>query len=375
MTEDAAREVAGDEPYTIVGPLRRFDRRYTAFARAEWDPTCLAYGTGGKRAAEEREPRPGYGPQEYALHAGAWAIARARLAQEATREAEEAEAAPVALPEREADPAELTARVKRAARFFGAALVGITRVNPLWLYANDAAGRPITLPAGVDTAVVMAIEMDYAMIGTSPSVVAAAATGAGYSQMAYATRCLTRYLRSLGWRAIPSGNDFGLSIPLAIDAGLGELGRNGLLITERFGPRVRLCKVFTDAPLLPDAPRRFGVREFCQVCLKCVKTCPSGSISDGEMTAEGPTPSNNPGVLKWYINPEKCLAFWRAQGASCANCIRACPFNKPEGWLHDLARRFVRLGSGAVNRALVALDDLLRYGRQADPERFWNSAE
>lgn len=43
-------------------------------------------------------------------------------------------------------------------------------------------------------------------------------------------------------------NDISLSIPLAIEAGLGELGRNGLLITKDFGPCVRLCKIFTTCP-------------------------------------------------------------------------------------------------------------------------------
>jgi len=36
-----------------------------------------------------------------------------------------------------------------------------------------------------------------------------------------------------------------------VDAGLGELGRNGLLVTPEFGSRVRLCKVFTELPLQP----------------------------------------------------------------------------------------------------------------------------
>ena len=40
--------------------------------------------------------------------------------------------------------------------------------------------------------------------------------------------------------------------PLAIMAGLGELSRIGILITPEFGPRVRLCKVFTDLPLQAD---------------------------------------------------------------------------------------------------------------------------
>jgi len=49
-------------------------------------------------------------------------------------------------------------------------------------------------------------------------------------------------------------NDTALSIPLAIDAGLGELGRNGLLITAEYGYCIRLCKIFTNLPLIVVCP-------------------------------------------------------------------------------------------------------------------------
>jgi len=94
----------------------------------------------------------------------------------------------------------------------------------------------------------MAIEMDYGKFPTS-DVGMSAATGLGYSKMAFVSSLLAQFVRNIGYQALPCGNDTALSIPLAVDAGLGELGRNGLLITPQFGPRVRLCKVFTDLPL------------------------------------------------------------------------------------------------------------------------------
>ena len=135
-----------------------------------------------------------------------------------------------------------------------------------------------------------------------------------------------------------------------------------MLITPIYGPRVRLCKVFTDAPLVPDEPISFGVGAFCDVCMKCADTCPSRSIPQGGVADAGPTPSNNSGVRKWYINPDQCLAFWRENGIGCANCIRSCPFNKRPGWIHDLARRIIRARSRLINRALVFMDDVCRYG-------------
>ena len=63
-------------------------------------------------------------------------------------------------------------------------------------------------------------------------------------------------------------------VPMAIDAGLGELGCHGILITRNFGRRVRISKVFTDLPLMPDKSVEFGVREMCEFCRKCAKACP-----------------------------------------------------------------------------------------------------
>ena len=303
------------EPYRIVGPLERFDPSRSLFARVR-----AAAGHGGAAPASHAGP----GPDRLgrALHAGARAPDGLIRPQWRSRPF-------AAAPDRydPADPAEFTRRVKDAARFYGASLVGVARVNPLWLYAADG-GAGVE---GLSTAVVMAVEMDYDIIATSPSPAASAATAKGYSQMAFVATCLAQYLCDLGFRAVPSGNDIALTIPLAIDAGLGEMGRNGSLITREYGPRVRLCKVFTDAALIADEPVSFGARQVCATCNECVLACPAGAIPAGEMTASGPSPSNNPGVLKWYCHPDKCLAFWQVNGTSCCNCIRSCPFNKPPG--------------------------------------------
>jgi epoxyqueuosine reductase QueG len=125
------------------------------------------------------------------------------------------------------------------------------------------------------------------------------------------------------------GNDTALSIPLAIDAGLGELGRNGLLITPQYGPCVRLCKVFTDLPLMPDQPISFGVTETCMKCFKCAEACEVEAISsDPEPSYRTVSPSNNQGIVRWAVDHDKCYAFWIENSASCATCIAACPFTQ-----------------------------------------------
>jgi len=221
--------------------------------------------------------------------------------------------------------------------------------------------------------IVIAVEMDYEVIKLSPALIAEATPADAYSRMAYVAGRVAHFIRGLGYKAIPSGNDSALNIPLAIDAGLGELGRHGILITEKFGPRVRLCKVFTDLPLIPDKPIEFGVTEFCNSCKRCAEDCPGRAISSGEPTNEGPTVSNNSGAYKWYIDPEKCFQFWgQNDGGGCNNCIRVCPFNKSTGWLHDVSRFIVRNASW-LDPLLVRIDELFGYGKKVKAEQFWRS--
>jgi len=274
------------------------------------------------------------------------------------------------------DPKEMSRNIKKAALFLGASLVGISKLNRSWLYLNSFHPHthehaPIDIPEEFEYAVVMGHEMNYALIQTSPAFGGFAATGRGYSMMAFVASSLAHYIRSLGYKAIPSGNDSALSIPIAVDAGLGELGRHGLLITERFGPRVRLSKVFTNMPLVPDKPIELGVQAFCNQCQRCAHECPSRAIPFGEPTTEGPTLSNNHGIYKWYINPEKCLDFWGKNNGSCTNCIRVCPYNKPPGKVHNTVRYFVK-NTPWLNPLFAELDKLIGYGKRIKTEDIWN---
>jgi len=220
------------------------------------------------------------------------------------------------------DPHLMSNFVKRAAKLFGASLVGIGKLNRFWLY-EDA-----HVPRRFENVIVMAVEMDAHGIATSPAVPAAVATGIGYSKMAFTLSGVGEFIRNLGFEALQCGNDTALSIPLAIDVGLGELGRNGLLITPQFGPRVRLCKIFTNIPMEVDKPIEFGVKNFCKTCRLCAENCEANAIStEDEPTFEVVCRSNNPGTLKWYVNCERCYLYWCENGIDCSTCIKVCPYN------------------------------------------------
>jgi len=249
-----------------------------------------------------------------------------------------------------------TEKTKKAAKFYGASLVGIADVDEKWIYktgfvrpastseadskeairkgdaSNSILETPVNLPEGIDKVIVIAIEMDELAISTAPAQPASAAAALGYSKMALAIACLGEFIRNLGYRAIQCGNDTALSIPLAIDAGLGALGRNGLLLTPEYGSRVRICKVFTDMPLMTDELNvNFieKVEKFCKTCFKCAEACETDAITkEIDPTFEPATISNNSSVKKYYVDVEKCFEFWIENSGDCGNCIAVCPFSK-----------------------------------------------
>jgi reductive dehalogenase len=253
-------------------------------------------------------------------------------------------------------------------------MVGITGYDERWTYTNqfnDGAARekPQELPAGLDHVIVTAQAMDYDLLRTVPSALSGSATGLGYSHDAMVVIGLAQYIRNLGYNAVASMNDTALAIPYAIKAGLGEYGRNGLLITPKFGPRVRLGKIFTDLPLAHDAPIKFGVKQFCDQCNKCAKACPVKAISHGAPSLHRYNQSNLKGVRKWSVDGEKCFGYWAAQNTECSICIRVCPYNKDyRKWWHRIG---IRLAGTPLRRLMLKLDDALGFGKRLKPADWW----
>lgn len=363
----------------------RFDQKNEMFKRAIWDEKMLPFGERFYMEAKYGD-EIGYTKKDISYYHAAW-----NLEWSAAFGIFQSNAGLYAWegvndnikhwvetgdPVKEA-PEEMSQTIKKVASSYGADLVGICRLSPNWVYSHeynmiDNEHYPIEVPEGCHNAIVIGIEMDYEIIRTSPTAIASGAVGLGYSKMAFLANLLATFIRHMGYRAIPCGNDTALSIPLAMAAGLGEAGRLGLLITKKFGPRVRLCKVFTDLPLEYDSYEPFGVEEFCKACKKCAQHCPSRAITRDDMTTEGYNISNQSGVLKWYVDCEKCFQWWAKQRMDCSNCIRACPFNKPPGKIHDFSRSLIRKENPLLNRFLIWIDDLLGYGKPLAPERFWD---
>jgi len=319
------------QPYVIDPSAHgRFDERDTIFMRRFWDKDASFFEQEYRAQAAARIAAgdPAYSRIDFARLLASWTVHDCFGGAFSWKRLGQADTAMMQLGQHIVDdPAQMSAEVKQTARMFGADLVGICRVDERWIYSHDRSGDAINLPGHCRTAVVMGIAMDRDAVLTSPSYESAAATGTGYSRMAFAIASMAEFLRNLRYDAIPMGNDTALSIPLAIDAGLGQLGRNGLLVTPEYGPCIRLCKVFTDLPLEPDTPTDFGLPSFCASCTKCVEACEGEAINaNHEPSYETACPSNSPGVLRWAVNADRCYDFWVRNTAACSNCIAACPF-------------------------------------------------
>ena len=63
---------------------------------------------------------------------------------------------------------------------------------------------------------------------------------------------------------------------IAAGCGLGEIGYSKVFLTKKFGPRVRVGLIFTDAVLEPDPILDTG--DICIHCGACVRACPGNAI-------------------------------------------------------------------------------------------------
>jgi len=96
-------------------------------------------------------------------------------------------------------------------------------------------------------------------------------------------------------------------------AGLGKVGMSGLLVTDKFGPRVQLAVCLTEATLKSTAS---DIPRACRYCNVCVGKCPAHALGypkEGE---------------RYIINQFACRNYLEAAGG-CSECMRACPVASP----------------------------------------------
>ena len=230
--------------------------------------------------------------------------------------------------------------IKKIAHSFGATLVGVAKLNPDYVYQGRLRGvgtGDFDVPKHWKNCIVVASPHEWDALYANPTY---GTSYDGYSRECMIAGKLEIFLKELGYsaRAHYPGNSYDLAaIPIAIDAGLGELGRNNVLITPELGANARLAVITTDMDLESDTPIDFGVKEFCEKCKICADQCPSGSISK----ADKPETVIR-GFKRWQSEADKCFTIWNSVATShargCRICIAVCPYSRKNNWIHTIAR-------------------------------------
>jgi ferredoxin len=203
--------------------------------------------------------------------------------------------------------------LRSEARRIGLSRIGIAANDPRYTFRETDAEQ---LP----TVVVCLLEQDWELTQKIPSDEAEQAAFFGYAEGMSRTAELTRFLKGLGYRAAPQGlTGDGIAIHYAIEAGLGQLGINGQLLTPEAGSRCRILMLTTDADLTLDQPVDYGLHKVCDECQACVRNCPVGAIPKARKPFRG--------VVKSKLNTTRCLPVV-AQAEGCAICMKVCPVQR-----------------------------------------------
>jgi ferredoxin len=347
-------------------PHKRVDERDIMFARFRLKPGTADhdayYAMRPENLASDEKVRslPGLLSPD-AQKGNAWVFAVAEASFDLTEAVREEVDGEIALNQVQAPPSDNSSLLKDLTIYFGARSAGITKLQPYHIYSHIGRGSgnygdPIDLDH--PHAIAFTVEMDHEVMRNAPNAPVVMESAKQYVEAAKIALQLGYFIRSQGYQALAHIDaNYRVIAPLvARDAGLGEIGRMGLLMTPELGPRVRLGVVTTDMPLDPD-PRLDGrsMIDFCRICVKCAENCPSKSIPfDDRQEIDG--------ALRWRINPDTCFRYWNVVGTDCGLCMAVCPYSHPDNWGHD-AMRWAIQRSGTARRAALWLDDLF-YGRK-----------
>ncbi len=210
---------------------------------------------------------------------------------------------------------DVTELIKSKARELGYLEVGLTDYDHRYEFQSkrDFARYP--------TAICLAYEQDFEPTQTIPSIDAEIVHSSTYRTEGAAGLELGSFINSLGYRAqVHSPNDnTGPYIPMFVEAGLGQLGACGYLLTPHEGSRCRIMMITTDAEVTYDKPIDYGIHAFCQVCQVCVNRCPGRALMRDKI---------------WWRGLEKNKLYFKrcrpvmARYLGCGICMKVCPIQK-----------------------------------------------
>ena len=266
-------------------------------------------------------------------------------------------------PKQNIDSKNIAIFLKKWLKNMGAVSVGVAKLQEYHKYNTIGRGNQYGEPVKLDheNAIAFTVEMDKNKVSRAPKGPTVMESAQQYLNSGTMAVQLAEFIHHLGYsaRAHIDGN-YNVICPLvARDAGLGEIGRMGLLMTPELGPRVRIAVVTTNLPIaIDDRNKNQTVLDFCRLCRKCADVCPSQAIPDDARKMIQ-------GVKRWQINSESCFTLWCKIGTDCARCMSVCPYSHPNTIMHNLVRWGIRQ-SRLFRIFALKMDDIF-YGRKPKP--------
>ncbi len=256
------------------------------------------------------------------------------------------------------DPRQTALFIRSWLRKTGAHAVGFTPLQDYHLYSHKGRGHRSgqVIKKDHSHAIAITVEMDHRMMQSAPQGSSVMESSEQYLRSGILALKLAAWIRELGYDATAhiDGNYEVICPLVAVDAGLGTIGRMGLLMTPDLGPRVRISVVTTNLllPVKKETPDR-STLDFCHHCQKCARNCPAAAIPEGPRSRIG-------GVDRWRINSERCYHFWTTSGTDCGRCISVCPYSHPDNAFHHFIRWGIK-NNLVFRRLAIKLDDVF-YG-------------
>ena len=219
--------------------------------------------------------------------------------------------------------------IKQLTKLYGAHDVGIVKLNAMHYYSHQGQtgeklglshyGKPVK--QHYTHAIVFLVPMDFETIKRSPHYETMLASLTAYHQVAQIGAQLAIYIKALGYQAMFMSDQFYLApmVPLAYDAGLGQIGMSNHLVHQVYGNAIRLGAVFTTLKLSPDAPIDFGLDAFCKRCALCLMNCPMQSIKPQKRIV-----NDRP---FYRFDDQSCYKMFINTGTDCGICIQSCPYS------------------------------------------------
>ncbi len=223
--------------------------------------------------------------------------------------------------------AQLTGDLERLARGLGADLFGVASADA---FEGAPSGHlPRNLLRGARSVAVLGIHLLDGAFELAPSRPYSITYQVASFELDRIAFRVAKDLQARGHRAlqVPASPPYDLARNMgdlshrhaAQLAGVGVFGKNSLLLSPEFGPRIRLSSVVTDAALAPGAPLDV---DLCGDCERCLHACPAHAFEGPGVVDKGVCDANHV-----RVGEKLQLDGWEQM---CGVCIRVCPVGLPD---------------------------------------------